>query len=190
MTLFYMLKPRSGFRTEWQAHSQFCHRSSCYAQLHSLPQRCFVLNLKRQIPHSLFYGILVATAQNYLRNAGMKNGSTIVRARSSLISHIIHTRMSPEHYISGIASANNATAHRGYCLQQMIPALLMTKKSMKLILQLFPLSCEFNQSKLFNKKVNKKIQEMKHQSGNLLKGEEHWQAVSLNTLCVIQQIQD
>lgn len=56
---------------------------------------------------------------------------------------------------------------------------------MKLILQLFPLSCEFNQSKLFNKKVNKKIQEMKHQSGNLLKGEEHWQAVSLNTLCVI-----
>lgn len=40
------------------------------------------------------------------------------------------------------------------------------------------------------KKVNKKIQEIKHKSGNVPRGEENWQALLLNTLCVIQQIQD
>lgn len=77
--------------------------------------------------------------------------------------------------ISGLVtvlSTSNTTVRCGYCLKQRIPALLMTKRSMKLNLQLFPLSSKFNQSKFFGKKVNKKTQEIKHKSGNLPRGEE------------------
>ena len=68
-------------------------------------------------------------------------------------------------------STSSAIVHSGYCLKHRIPELLMTKRSMKLILQLFLLSSEFRANSLA-KKVNKKIQEIKHKFGNLPRGEE------------------
>lgn len=69
----------------------------------------------------------------------------------------------------------------GYCCQQRIPALLMTKRSKKLILQLFSFPASSVRANSLAKKGNKKIQEIKHKSGNLLRGEEqreeNWQAL-------------
>lgn len=112
---------------------------------------------------------------NYLRKADLKKDITIAGTYYTWCPTSSRPGPYLECRISGLVtvlSTSNTTVHCGYCLKQRIPALLMTKRSMKLNLQLFPLSSKFNQSKFFGKKVNKKTQEIKHKSGNLPRGEE------------------